>query len=508
MIKFLKTKLGISLSAVVLVVLVISLFYIFKSPAPLVTITARKGDIAENISVTGSVTSAENVDLAFQRSGQVAWVTVEAGARVRAGQVLMSLNIAELNGQRQLQRARVNEAQARLDQLVAGASVEDIKLAETAVTNAKQSVIDKLQDGYTKAEDAIHNKADQFFFNPRSINPQLKLFPVVEGNTEYYLQSTRLQFGSAVFPAWQKWLGEVNLTGDFSVYLNTETSYLNQVKLFLDTLGALVNNANTYYLQDYLITVEMPSTLKIDIATARANVNTALSNLVAVQGSLKTAQDQLALKQAPPTSESRAIYQAQLDQAKANLAVIEAQIAQNVIVSPVAGVITAVNFKRGETATVGVAAVAVFNDARFEIDANIPETDIGKVSVGDLVDITIDAFAGEEFTGKVARTDPGKQIVDGVVNYKVVIIFDKLDPRFKDGLTANLEIQVAQKSGVVILPQVAILENDEGTFVKKISGDKTTQEPVTVGMRAKNGDVEVISGVVEGEVVENIGIKK
>jgi len=48
----------------------------------------------------------------------------------------------------------------------------------------------------------------------------------------------------------------------------------------------------------------------------------------------------------------------------------------------------------------------------------------------------------------------------------------------------------------------------EGTFVKKISGDKTTQEPVTVGMRAKNGDVEVISGVVEGEVVENIGIKK
>ena len=125
-----------------------------------------------------------------------------------------------------------------------------------------------------------------------------------------------------------------------------------------------------------------------------------------------------------------------------------------------------------------------------------------------MVDITIDAFAGEEFTGKVARTDPGKQIVDGVVNYKVVIIFDKLDPRFKDGLTANLEIQVAQKSGVVILPQVAILENDEGTFVKKISGDKTTQEPVTVGMRAKNGDVEVISGVVKGEVVENIGIKK
>ena len=121
MIKFLKTKLGISLSAVVLVVLVISLFYIFKSPAPLVTITARKGDIAENISVTGSVTSAENVDLAFQRSGQVAWVTVEAGARVRAGQVLMSLNIAELNGQRQLQRAHVNEAQARLDQLIVGA---------------------------------------------------------------------------------------------------------------------------------------------------------------------------------------------------------------------------------------------------------------------------------------------------------------------------------------------------------------------------------------------------
>lgn len=508
MMKFLKTKRGISLAAAVLLIVIISLFYIFKSPTKLVTVTARKGDITENISVTGSVTSAENVDLAFQRSGQLAWITIEAGARVRTGQVLASLNVAELNGQRQLQQARIAEAQARLDQLVSGATPEDIKLAETAVVNAKQSVIDKLQDGYTKADDAIINQADLFFFNPRSINPKLKLFPIIEGNTEYYLESTRLQFGSRIFPAWQQWLSEVNQTGDFSAYLKTETDYLNQVKLFLDTLGASVNNANVYFLQDYLVMETMPSTLKANIATARGNINTALSNLVTVQGNLKTAQDQLALKQAPPTNESRAIYQAQLDQARANLAVIDAQIGQNLIISPVAGVVTALNFKRGETVSAGAVAITVFNDSRFEIDANIPETDIGKIIVGNPVAITIDAFPGETFTGKVTRTDPGKHIVDGVVNYKIVIILDKLDPRFKDGLTANLEIQVAQKSNVVILPQVAILENDEGTFVKKVTASETTQTAVTIGIRANNGDVEVISGVTEGEVVENIGIKK
>ena len=71
----------------------------------------------------------------------------------------------------------------------------------------------------------------------------------------------------------------------------------------------------------------------------------------------------------------------------------------------------------------------------------IPETDIGKVAMGDAVSMTLDAFSGETFTGTVFYIDPAETILQGVVDYKVKVSFNKPDTRLKSGLTANLDIQ-------------------------------------------------------------------
>ena len=77
----------------------------------------------------------------------------------------------------------------------------------------------------------------------------------------------------------------------------------------------------------------------------------------------------------------------------------------------------------------------------------------------------------------------------------------------KSGLTANLSIQTAIDTNALILPQYAVLQNDQGTFVKTIVSGIATTTPVTLGIADQNGNVEILSGVTEGEQVMNIGLK-
>jgi multidrug efflux pump subunit AcrA (membrane-fusion protein) len=129
------------------------------------------------------------------------------------------------------------------------------------------------------------------------------------------------------------------------------------------------------------------------------------------------------------------------------------------------------------------------------------------VNVNDPVNMTFDAFPGETFTGKVFFIDPAETIVSGVVDYKIKVSFDKIDPRIKSGLTANLEINTQKKDGVLVLPQFAILQTDTGSFVKEVKNGAVVQMPVTLGIRDDQGNVEVVSGVSEGDQVLNIGLK-
>jgi multidrug efflux pump subunit AcrA (membrane-fusion protein) len=121
--------------------------------------------------------------------------------------------------------------------------------------------------------------------------------------------------------------------------------------------------------------------------------------------------------------------------------------------------------------------------------------------------MTLDAFPGETFTGTVFYIAPAQTNTQGVISYQIKIAFSKADPRLKSGLTANIDIQTKKEDNVLILPQYAILQNDDGTFVETLSGDTITTIPVTLGIQDQKGNVEVRTGVALGEQVINIGLK-
>jgi multidrug efflux pump subunit AcrA (membrane-fusion protein) len=147
------------------------------------------------------------------------------------------------------------------------------------------------------------------------------------------------------------------------------------------------------------------------------------------------------------------------------------------------------------------------SDKGYEVDAGVSEIDVGKILVGNKVVMKLDAFPNEIFNGFVFYIAPAETNNAGVISYQIKISFDKTDTRLKSGLTANVDIQTKNKDNVLVLPQYAIFQNDQGTFVETLVNNKINQNPVTLGISDQKGNVEVISGVTEGEQVLNIGLK-
>jgi len=185
----------------------------------------------------------------------------------------------------------------------------------------------------------------------------------------------------------------------------------------------------------------------------------------------------------------------------------QAKIHNAQIVAPISGAITQFDAKIGQLASPNTPLISIMSDTGYEVDAGVSEIDIGKILLNNIVSITLDAFPNEIFSGAVFYVAPAETNVQGVISYQIKISFDKPDSRLKSGLTANIDIQTKHKDNVLILPQYAILQNDSGTFVEILENNIIKQNSVVLGITDQKGNVEVISGVTEGEQVFNIGLK-
>ncbi|MDO8536954.1 MAG: efflux RND transporter periplasmic adaptor subunit [bacterium] len=495
-----------------------SIFYYSRSnnSAPDL-ITTRRGDISEEVIVTGNTRPVQEISLAFQVSGKIARVNVGVGDKVAAGEALVELDTSELAARLREVEASVAAAQAKLDALKRGTRLEDIQITRTQLDKAEQDltndyngVLAILNDAYAKADDSVRNQLSAFFTNADAINPQLT-FSTNDSQIQTDVQAGRVIVG-AELTTWKTELVALNSTSENSrekldQALNNAQSHLGSILTFLaKTSDALVGSLS--------LGASTLTTYKTNVTTAKSALNTAITNVnnsaetIASQKlTVQQQSDQLALQLAGTTAEDIRAQEAAVAQTKASAAVTQAQLNQTAIRSPMSGTVTRQDAKVGQIATANNTLISVISADNLEVNANIPEVDIGKIAIADNVYITLDAFPGELFAGKVVKIDPAETVVDGVVNFKVTINFDSLDSRVKSGLTANLRIETKKKIDVLILPQIAILQNDQGTFVNKYENGEVKEMRVELGVRDESGNVEIVSGVIEGDQVMNVGLK-
>lgn len=478
-------------------------------------VAVSRGTISEEVSITGRVVSLNDISLAFEKSGRVIGVYHEVGDKVVPGAVLVALDGQDLFAQKLEAEASVKAEQARLTEMKGGARPEELQIKETAVRQSEQKLVNAyagtlpvLGDAYINADDAVRKQVDSLIDRDEEVDPKL-LFETSDSRAQIDAEAGRY-ISRNELNAWRKELDALYVTAtssDLDTALTRAKAHLLSIAAFLNRLSDAVQAAQR-------VSTDTLATYKTNVNAARTKVATALTNVASTLDevsndklTLEQSKNDLALSRAGSAPEAVLAQEAKVEQASAKVAQIDAQIQKTVLRSPIPGVVTKVDVKKGELVAPNVNVVSLISDSNFQIEANVPEVDIGKVALGDSVRVTLDAFPGEIFLGRVGVVEPAETIIDGAVNFKIKIVFDKDDDRVKSGFTANLDIQTNTKENVLLLPQFAIIQNDQGTFVRKKVNGGTEDVPVKLGIRGSDGKVEVLSGVSEGEEVVNVGIK-
>ncbi|OGF73332.1 hypothetical protein A2W57_02965 [Candidatus Giovannonibacteria bacterium RIFCSPHIGHO2_02_43_16] len=481
----------------VLVIILASWYYFGSSgKTQIETVTVAKGELVQEVSVTGKVKPSESVNLGFDRGGRITRVPAKVGDRVLPGQKLVEIYNADLISELQEAEAGLKSEEAELEELKKGTRLEDIKISEAKFEDARQSVFDYIQDSYTKADDAIHNKVDQFFSNPRSPNPQLNFstFSQLEAD----LESGRIAVENR-FKTWNASLLKINPDSNMYVFSAEALESLKFIKSYLDTVAIAINGLEPAP----SLTQTQINGYKSDVSTARTNVNTAISNISGASSDLKIAERELAKDLAGSTAEEILAQEASVEKARAGVNNIKAQISKTIISSPIKGIVTKQDAKAGEIVNASSPVVSVISDASFQVEANLPETDVSKVKINDSAKLTLDAYGSDTaFAAKVISIDPAETIIEGVSTYKITFEFDKEDERIRSGLTANIDILTEKKEGVLAVPQRAILTQDGSKIVRVQRSDGRVDEvPVELGLFGSDGRVEILSGLEEGTKV-------
>jgi HlyD family secretion protein len=157
-----------------------------------------------------------------------------------------------------------------------------------------------------------------------------------------------------------------------------------------------------------------------------------------------------------------------------------ANLAYSVIRSPVSGVVVDRSVDVGQTVAASLQTPTLFKIAqdlsRMQIDANFAEADIGSIRIGQAVRFTVDAFPDRNFKGVVKLIRLNPTTVSNVVTYDVVINVANPEQILLPGMTAYVNIAVAERKSVLLVPNAALRFKPSEDDIQKIPASDTSQD--------------------------------
>jgi membrane fusion protein, macrolide-specific efflux system len=194
------------------------------------------------------------------------------------------------------------------------------------------------------------------------------------------------------------------------------------------------------------------------------------------------------------STERATVLDAARAQSKDQLAYWEEVYKPTPLLAPINGQVIVQTVQPGQTVTTGD-AVTVLSD-RLIVQAQVDETDIGKIKVGQAAVITLDAYPDTIVPGTVDHIYYESTIINNVTIYEVNILPKKVPAIFRSGMSANVNIIEQTKDNVLMIPLEAVKQDAEGSFVliSPKSGEKTATRRVQLGILGDK-NIEVISGL-------------
>jgi macrolide-specific efflux system membrane fusion protein len=170
------------------------------------------------------------------------------------------------------------------------------------------------------------------------------------------------------------------------------------------------------------------------------------------------------------------------------------------IVAPLNGFIIQRNVEPGQTVTTGD-PILVMAD-RLIVKAEVDETDISSIILGQSVNIVLDAYPGEQIKGKVEHIAYESKTINNVNIYEVNILPEKVPSFFRSGMSTTVSFVLREKNDVLILPLNAVKKNLNNSYVFVMPENAKEVQSVQIKTGLENDvHVEIESGLSEGDEV-------
>jgi len=150
-------------------------------------------------------------------------------------------------------------------------------------------------------------------------------------------------------------------------------------------------------------------------------------------------------------------------QFRAALHINETDLTKATIRSPIDGTVMTRSVDPGQTVAASLSAPVLFNIAQdlkqMDLNVAVAEADVGMVRDGMKASFTVDAWPGKKFTARVRQVRYGSKTVDNVVSYETILQVKNEELKLRPGMTATAELEVAERNGVLYVPNAALRFN-------------------------------------------------
>jgi len=431
------------------------------SATPLQTTTVKRGSLVISASGTGSVINENETQLGFQYSGVLAQLNVAVGDQVKEGDVLAisapSDDNATIKSKLTSAKLAVLQAQQNMDDLDS-TTANEVSLAQLQSDLAAKQV--SVYDNQSTLTDLINEAA--------TMNGKRCDSDTIESKLESY---------ETALDRWNR-----------SAHLTNSTEYQQMVAALYN-----YNWCNSNYSHEELDAADA------EIASAKATISLLQSQIAEDQAEITNLQSS-----SGPDSLDIQIAQAKLDNAQAELEVVEQESISSTITAPFDGTILAISASDGDA--VGTTKFITMADlSQPYLEVLLDETDLNNVGIGYEVSVTFDALPNQTFTGKVVAINPSLSNAFSVTAIQTTVQLDTSSfskpQNLPIGLSATVEVISAQAQNVLLVPVEALHELSEGNYAVFVMENGTpVLKTVEVGLMDYTS-AEIKSGLNEGDVV-------
>lgn len=433
--------------------------------------TVGRGNVEVTITGSGKLAAEDTTDISLPEGVKVSTIFVEQGDLVQQGDVLATLDTASL--------------QYRAAELSAELSTLDSQLGSRKTTSSIKTPL-KGRIKYLPAaeDDDVVETVNQY--------GALAILST-DGMMQVSLKTEqKLSLNAQVSV---KWNGG---SADGKVASKTDGGYLITLS---DAKAPYHGTADIYY------DATLIGSGKLEIHAPLAifgNGGTIKTINYGVDSSIEAGYTLFVLDNEPATDTYRQTL-ADRDEKAAQLQIVLAyQNSPNVIASA-SGTVNAINIEENRKTVSSddsgsVTAFTLGTGGAIKMIVDVDELDIGKVSVGQSADITLDAFSTEVFDATVTRISHIGEASGSITTYETQLNLT-YDERLMDGMNGSAVILSDSVQNVLVIPLNAIYEDENGAYVNRLDASGTQNKVyITTGL-SDGYYAEVTSGLSEGDQI-------